>query len=257
MCNPRRIRVRATRELAVAWEQEMRRRVVRSGEATGEARVCESLRGSVGAPTLAALPGVFARSPGWEETEDAFRFSFDGGYVAYRPAEAELEIVATVSAAIEAVGEATETVRGEVTGTIEAEGTGMYYDDSWGGRNRTSARHDAQAAAEAALNREAEERVRRARSEAGAGAGGEAQEAAAARADAALAAAARAREPELREQAAARLAAVGVMGRNLFHQALADAYRDAVLAYARSRGAEFIRCSETDGVLEIDFELQI
>ncbi|MGP4045108.1 hypothetical protein [Streptomyces sp. 2A115] len=257
MCNPRRIRVRATRELAVAWEQEIRRRVVRSGEVTGAARVCESLRGSVGAPTLAALPGVFARTPGWEETEDGFRFSFDSGHVVYRPAEAELEIVATESAEIQAVGEASETVRGQVTGTIEAEGTGMYYDDEWGGTNPMTARREAHMAAEAALNREAEERVRTARGDAGAGAGDEAQEAAAVRADQALAAAARAREPELRERAAARLTAVGVMARNHFHQALADAYRDAVLAYARSRGAEFIRCSETDGVLEIDFELQI
>lgn len=255
MCNPRRIRVRATRELAVAWEQEIRRSVVRSGEATGAARVCESLRGSVGAPTLAALPGVFARTPGWEETEDAFRFSFDGGYVLYRPAEAELEIVATVSAEIQAVGEAAQTVRGEVTGTIEAEGTGMYYDDEWGGTNPETARRQAEIAAEEALNQEAEQRVRAARGDARAG--DEAEQAAAARADEALAAAARAREPELRERAAARLAAVGVMARNHFHQVLADAYRDAVLAYARSRGAEFIRCSETDGVLEIDFELQI
>lgn len=257
MCNPRRIRVRATRELAVAWEQEIRRRVVRSGQATGSARVCESLRGSVGAPTLAALPGVLARTPGWEETEDAFRFSFDGGYVTYRPAVAELEIVATVSADIEAVGEATETVRGQVTGTIEAEGTGMYYDDRWGGTNPESARREARLAAEADLDRQAEERVRTARGEAGPTAEGEAQQAAAARAEAELAAAALAREPELREQAAARLAAVGVMARNHFHHALADAYRDALLAFARSRGAEFVRCSETDGVLEIDFELQI
>ncbi|MFE9448069.1 hypothetical protein [Streptomyces sp. NPDC006739] len=257
MCNPRRIRVRATRELAVAWEREIRRRVVRSGQATGSARVCEPLRGSVGAPTLAALPGVLARTPGWEETEDSFRHSFDGGWVAYRPAEAELEIVATVSADIEAVGEATETVRGQVTGTIEAEGTGVYYDDRWGGTDPESARREAGLAAEAALDREVRERVRAARGEAGAGEEGQAQEAATARADEALAAAARAREPELRDRAAARLAAVGVTARNHFHQALADAYRDAVLAFARSRGAEFVRCSEADGVLEIDFELRI
>ncbi|MFI0980882.1 hypothetical protein ACH4SP_28225 [Streptomyces sp. NPDC021093] len=256
MCNPRRIRVRATREVAVAWEQETRRRVVRTAEATGTAQVREPLRGSVGAPTLAALPGVLARTAGWEETEDGFRFTFDGGWVAYRQAEAELEIVAAVSAEVEAAGEATETVRGEVTGTIEAEGLGVY-DDDWGRSDRTSAWRQAHADAEAALTRETEERVRSARREAESNTEGAAREAAAGRAETALAAAARERERELREQAAARLAAVGVLARNLFHRALADAYRDALLAYARSRGAEFIRCEESDGVLEIDFELQI
>lgn len=257
MCNPRRIRVTATRELAVAWEQEIRRRVVRSGRATGSARVCESLRGSVGAPTLAALAGVLARSPDWEETEDAFRLSFDGGQVAYRPAEAELEIVATVSADVEAAGEAAETVRGRVTGRIEAEGTGMYYDDRWGGTSPESARREAHLAAEAQLDGQAEERVRAARDAAEAGVAGQAQEAAAARADEAFTAAARAREPELEQRAAARLAAAGVIARNHFHRALADAYREVLLAFARSRGAESVRCSEADGVLEIDFELQI
>jgi hypothetical protein len=258
MCNPRRIRVRATRQLAVAWEREVRRRVVRTGLATGEARVREPLRGAVGAPTLAALPGVLARTEGWEEVDDAFRHEIEGGYVSYRPAEGVLEIVATASVEVRVEGEAAETVRGRVDGTVEGEGEGLWCDDNWGGRDRPYAAREAREALESALRAASEARVREAGEAAGAAIGAGLQAKAAARADEALAAESRLREAALRERAELRITAVGVRARNLFHQALASAYRDVVLAYARSRGAEHIRCSESaDGVLEIDFELQI
>lgn len=257
MCNPRRIRVRATREVALAWEQEVSRRAVRTGRATGEARVREALSGSVGRPTLAALAAVLGRTKGWEEDGDRFRHEIDGGYVAYWPESAELEIVAVMSAEVEASGEATETVRGEVTGTLEAEGRGTYFDDEWAGRDEATARREAEQAAEAALRRAADERVRQAREQATVGANGAVEETAARRAEDALAEATGAREPELREQAQARLAAIGVLARNLFHRALADAYRDVLMAYARSRGADGIKCSESGGVLEIEFEVEV
>ncbi|MBA2324629.1 MAG: molecular chaperone DnaJ, partial [Pseudonocardiales bacterium] len=38
MCNPRRVRVRATRQLAQAWQHEVRRSATRIGTAVGEAR---------------------------------------------------------------------------------------------------------------------------------------------------------------------------------------------------------------------------
>ena len=44
----------------------------------------------------------------------------------------------------------------------------------------------------------------------------------------------------------------------MFHQALAEAYRDAILAYARSRRATGISWSEEDdGALNIEFELEV
>jgi FtsH ternary system domain X2 len=257
MCNPRRVRVRATRQLAAAWDHEVRRQVHRTGQATGEARVREPLEASVGGPALAALAAVLAATPGWERVGDTFVHRLDDGYVIYHPLTRELEIVATASAAVEASGEVTRTVRGEVSGAVEAEGVGMYYDDNWGGVTETDARRVAAQRAEEALDAAARERAQQARDAAdereGAAVGAEAEQ----RAAAALAEAAAARAEELRGDAAARLAAVGIHGRNVFHQALAAAYRDAILAFARSRRADRISCTDTDGVIDIEFELQI
>src|SRR6516165_4739670 len=101
MCNPRRIRVRATRELAEAWAQEVRRQATRAGRATGEARVRESLANSIGGPTLAALGSVLSRLDGWTETpEGTFTRELDGGAITFDPATRELEISATVSAEV-------------------------------------------------------------------------------------------------------------------------------------------------------------
>ncbi|GAA1392541.1 hypothetical protein GCM10009639_24350 [Kitasatospora putterlickiae] len=256
MCNPRRIRVRATRELALAWEEEVRRTVVRRGEVVGEARITESLRGTVGAPTLAALPRAFAGSPGWRETDEGYRHPVGGGYVLYRPDTAELEIVATASAVVESVGEASRAVSGEVRDTFEAQGEGVWYDDE-PGLTQARARRQAQADAELRLRQAGERRIREEVERAGERLAAELDAAAGSAADAAYARATAEREARLRSDAATRLAAVGVAARNLFHEVLAVAYRDALLAFARSRGAEGIRCSERDGVLEIEFELDV
>jgi hypothetical protein len=258
MCNPRRIRVRATRELAEAWAQEVRRRATRSGRAAGQARVRESLADSVGGPTLAALSGVLARLDGWTETpEGTFTHELDGGAVTFDPAARELEISATVTAEVSVTEEAAATVDARVSGTVEAEGEGVWYDDGWGGLTEETAQRDA----EQNLSRAMVEAMRQRREQAGrdadAAAGAEMERAAAARAEAAFAAAAAAREQELRRAAADRLMAVGAAGRALFNAALAEAYRDAILAYARSRRASNLHHSEQGGVLDIEFELEL
>lgn len=258
MCNPRRVRVHATRALAHAWEQEIRRRVTRTGEAHGEARIRESLGDTVGAPALTALPAVLARTPGWEQGEDGlFRHVLHGGSLTYDPATRELEISARVAATVTASGEAATVVQAQVNDTVEAEGVGTYYDDNWGGRTEEDAAKDAQEDLERSLaaarqsrldeeNRRAEERESEAL-----------DVRAAARADRAFSAASEERARELRLAAEELLLAVGVEGRNLLHRALAEAYRDALLAYARVRGAERLNVSETDGVLEIEFDLRL
>jgi hypothetical protein len=43
--------------------------------------------------------------------------------------------------------------------------------------------------------------------------------------------------------------------RQAFHRLLAVAYRDALLALARARGAQDIHCSDSGEVLEIEFLL--
>lgn len=258
MCNPRRIRVRATRELAEAWEQEVRRQVTRRGEAVAEARVREPLESSVGRPTVAALVAVLSRTDGWEEDSDGvFRHQLAGGEIAFYPDTRELEIIARESAEVSSVGEAVRVVRAEAAGTVEAEGVGTYYDDGWGGITRDDAQRMAEQDLERALAEAARTRRTQASQAADAQAGDAVQEDAVRRADTAFTAATAARTEELRRRAAESLTAVGIEGRNLFHHALAEAYRDAILAYARARHADNIRCSDRGGVVEIEFELQV
>ncbi|MFD3928176.1 hypothetical protein [Streptomyces sp. NPDC058614] len=258
MCNPRRVRVRATRELAHAWEQEIRRRVTRTGETHGEARIREPLGDTVGLPALTALPAVLARTPGWEQDEDGlFRHVLHGGSIVYDPATRELEISARVAATVTASGEAATVVQAEVNDTVEAEGVGTYYDDDWGGLTEEDATREAHQDLERALAAARQDRLDEERRSAEERESGALDEQAGARADRAFSAAAEARAGELRAAAEELLLAVGVEGRNLLHRALAEAYRDALLAYARLRGAERLNVSETDGVLEIEFDLRL
>lgn len=256
MCNPRRIRVHATRDIADSWEAEVRRQVVRRGEATGEARVRESLSATLGAPTLAALAQVLGRTAGWERDGEGFRHALDGGYIRYLPGSRELEIVAQAVAEVEASGEASAVVRGELRDSLRAEGEGVHYDDNWGGITAADARRAAEQAAQRELDRQVEALLEAARDEADQARGAALDAAAASRADAELARRAAERGEALRRVAAGRLVSVGIQGRALFHQALADAYRDAILAYARARGAEGVVCREDGGVLRIEFEIQ-
>jgi hypothetical protein len=258
MCNPRRIRVRATRELAEDWAQEVRRQVTRTGSAAGQARVRESLADTVGGPTLAALTDVLARQAGWTELPDGtFQHELDGGTISFDPATRELEITATVTAEVSVTGEASATVAARVSGTVEAEGEGVYYDDGWGGRTEQTAQRDAERDLERSLAEVVQQRRDQARREADATASDAVGREAAARAEAAFAAVTAAREDELRRAAPHRLLAVGAAGRSLFNAALAEAYRDAILAYARSRRASNLHHSERDGVLDIEFELEV
>jgi hypothetical protein len=258
MCNPRRIRVRAARELAEAWAQEVRRQATRTGRAAGEARVRESLADSVGGPTLAALTGVLGRLDGWTELPDGtFRHELDGGAITFDPATRDLEITATATAEVSVTEEVSASVEAQVSGTLEAEGEGVYYDDGWGGHTEETAQRDAEANLSRAMETALRQRREQASRDADTAAGDAVQLAATRRADAAFAAAAAAREDELRRAAARRLMSVGAAGRALFHAALAQAYQDAILAYARSRRASNLHRSEHDGVLEIEFELEI
>jgi hypothetical protein len=250
--------VRATRELAEAWAQEVRRQATRAGRAVGEARVRESLADSVGGPTLAALTDVLARTSGWTELPDGtFARELAGGTLTFDPDTRELEITASVSAEVSVTEEAATTVDARVSETVEAEGEGIYYDDGWGGRTERTAQREAERNASIAIEEALRRRREQASREAEAAAGDAVEREAAARAEAAFTAAAARREDELRRMAADRLTAVGVEARALFNAALAEAYRDAILAYARSRRASNLHHSEREGVLDIEFELEV
>jgi len=126
MCNPRRIRVRATRELAETWAHEVRRQVTRTGQVGGQAQVTESLAGTIGGPTIGALTNVLAQLDGWTEFPDGtFRHELDGGEISFDPATLELVITATVSAEVSVTEAAAQLVEAQVSGPVEAEGEGV------------------------------------------------------------------------------------------------------------------------------------
>ncbi len=254
MGNPRRIRVRALRELAEAWEQAVRRHVTSHGDTVAAVRIREPLKSSMGSPTLIALTAALSRTEGWEQDADGvFRCELTGGYIAFDPASCELEIVAELAADVLAEGEARTTVSGSVEDDLEAEGVGRYYDDGWGGHTESTGRQDAATNADRELAQARAERLARARAEAEAGAAGTDQARAEEAAQAALSEATAARMAELERQAVQQLTAVGEQGRAMFQQVVALAYRDAMLAYARSSHARGVRVSDSGGVLDIEF----
>jgi hypothetical protein len=256
MCNPRRIHVTAARQLAESWNHEVRRVATRTGEAVGEARVVEPLDTSIGASTLAALARLLENEPGWERDGDTFRHPLDGGYLAYHAETGELEMAARISETVEGTGEAAHTVGLRLDEHLEAGGDGVYYDDSWNNQDAEYGRRMAETAAERNLDTLAENRRHDQRTQAEAEHDRKVREQAGHDAAARLAARIGARGAELASTAAGELARIGIHGRQIFNGVLARAYRDAILAYARARGAERVQHSEDDGVIEIEFELQ-
>jgi hypothetical protein len=256
MCNPRRINVTATRELREAWEQEVARAVTRTGSAVGQARMREQLDASIGGPTLVMLERALETAEGWIQDGDSFRYDMTGGYVAYHSDTQELELVAEVSEEVSASEQATETIRGEFDTRVEAGGTGVYYDDGYGGITAADARRAAEADAQRNLDRQRQGLLDQARAEHEVRLAEDLERRAAERADASFLQVQTRRSAELAEDAADRLTAIGIEGRNAFHQVLAGAYRDAIVAYARARGADGLSVVEHDGVMEIEFEME-
>jgi hypothetical protein len=256
MCNPRRVEVTATRQVAEAWDLEVRRAAAQSATVTGEARILQPLDASVGAPALAALERALERGfPGWARVPGGFRREVQGGYVLYSPDDQSLAIAATRSDLVHGHGEAEARLTGSVTGEVGARGEGRYYDDGHAGLTEERARREALGAAEARIEAEVQARIEGARREAEQAVAealrGDADRAA----QADLRARADARRAALGREAEGHLAAVGVQARRAFHELLSVAYRDALLALARSRGARDIQCTEQGDCIEIDFLL--
>jgi hypothetical protein len=257
MCNPRQIQVQATRRLAEAWDHEVRRQVNLQGTAVGRAAVRERLAGNVGAPVLAALEHVLANLDDWRETDDGFRHDLDNGYVLYRPDTGELEIVAELAADVDATGTAIATVRAAVDEELTADGSARYYDDEWGGYTEERARGLAGENAQRALDEAASERRAQAGAVAAAAVEDDVAGRAAREAEETLRRLTTDRGIQLERAAAELLAETGVQARIAFNQALAQAYRDALLAYARSRRAQNLRTSRNGGVLSVQFEMEV
>ncbi|WIM99413.1 molecular chaperone DnaJ [Actinoplanes oblitus] len=255
MCNPRRIQVSATRHLAQEWERQLERVVQRSAEVLGEARIAENLGASLGRPTLIALERVLERSPAWRRDGETYRLELDGGYVAYHLDRRELEIVAQVRDRIAATGRAATRVSGSIDTEVSASGEGVYYDDGWGRLTPADARREARRNLAENLDRAEETERLRAYAAAEREHGGDLEAAAGQEADAKLAHDRAVVSAELRRKAAALITEVGAAGRAAFHAVLAEAYRDAIMAYARVRGATNLVMTEENGVVDIQFEI--
>jgi hypothetical protein len=257
MCNPRRVEITATRELAEAWSHEVTRRVEVSGHVVGEARLRQGVSSTLGAPVLGALEAFLASGEaGWQAAGGGYRFDVPGGYAVYHPQQRELEIVATQEDEVHAAGEAQEQLKGELRALLTAKGEATGYDDNWGGQGEEWAKEKAQAAAERGLEEDKQRRLaaerKRAEEEAADGVAARAQ----AEANRDLERRARERQASLSEEAAERLEAVGARARQAFHRLLARAYRDAILDYARRHGGQVTRCTEGEDVLEVELEVE-
>lgn len=256
MCNPRRVRVTATRELNEAWQREVTRTIEMRERVRGEARVRQQLDTALGTPTLRALESALVEDASWVEVDEGYRYDLEGGYVIYLLEERALEIVAVLEDDIVTTEQETRLLQGRVTAEISAEGEGRYYDDGWGGRTLEVGEKDAQAAAQRQLEEQSRAKLEQAGIEAESEVAAEIEAAARHKATERLQQQAGDRQTALAQQARQHLETVGLRGRQVFHQVLARAYRDAILAYARRHGAENIHCQEGEDVVEIEFNIQ-
>jgi hypothetical protein len=254
MCNPRRVTTTLTRDLAEAWRREVTRTVAHRELVRGEARIRQPLEASIGAPALRALQlALAAEDSGWQPVEEGYRRNVEGGYVVYRIDERVLEIVAVLEDQVEAQGKASELLEGEVREQISARGESTVYDDGYGGWTEERGQQESRRIAEEGLERARRERLERAQREAEESRAAELE----ARADAAgraeLERLTQERRADLDRQAQQRLEAVGLRGRQVFYTVLGQAYRDAILAYVRSHGAQDISCREEGNTFQIEF----
>jgi len=257
MCNPRRVTVTATRDIAEAWQREISRTVTLSAQVTGEARIRQPLSNTLGRPVIRALESLLAsdNTGNWQETETGYRHEVEGGYVLYDVDEPALEIVATLADTVEAEAIATRQLTGELTETLATEQQGHYYDDGYGGRNQACAETEARQTAEQVLENLAQDRLNEVQQAAEAAESSALHNQAQTDAQTQLTETAQRRQAQLSAQAEQHLDLVGIRCRQAFNALLAQAYQKAILAYARLHGAENISCEEQNDHLEIEFFL--
>ena len=254
MCNPRRVCVNATEEIQAAWDRVVRRTVELSDCVSGEARIRQELDASVSSAALAALEHILDQGQdGWTAVPEGFRFDVEGGWVIYHVDDQSLEFVAIMQDIVQVTGDAEARLEGVLETAVTVEGEGRYYDDNWGNRTENDARRDAEADAKKKIDAARREQVRLAQEQAETAASDDIEAQARRRAEQHLAHEGAARRAELERQAAAHLETVGVRCRQEFNRVLALAYRDAVLAWARTNGGQDIQCNENGGVIEIEF----
>lgn len=263
MCNPRRIRVTATRDVIESWQVELERSVQLSDAVASELEVSYPFGGTLGARTRTVFEQALAAAPAWRESEGVHHLELAGGQVAYHPGSGELRVTTRLEDVVSVEGHAAERRTGKVAETARGRGVGRYYDDGEGGLSRSTAQRYARMSAEAEAEANARELAEAVRRRA------EADSARAARdlerdvERAASADAARRLEEErtrARGQLEARnreqLQQVAEAGLLAVNAVLAGAYQNALLTYARERGATGVECVDSDGVISIQFEME-
>lgn len=256
MCNPRRIQVTATALLNEAWQRETTRSVELFGSVTGQARVVQPLDITLGGPTLLALETALAdEESGWTEIDAGYRYNVEGGYVTYLTDERALEIVATVDDTVYATGQFSTILQGRLHEEISAQGKGTYYEDGWGGRTEEVGQREAEARAQEKLKEAARSRIEQAKNEAEKEASEQVEVQARRQAESSLQQQTAQRQKELAQEAQQHLETVGLRCRQAFNRVLAQAYREAILAYARRSGASEVQCHENGDVVDIAFNV--
>lgn len=262
MCNPRRVRVQATRKIAEAWRAEIEQAATARGDVSSEARLVQPITELLPPPARLAFEQAMRVSADWDWADGEYRRTVPGGHIAYRPDTGELEIVIRLEVAIEAVGTATLVATGEVTDEVRAEASSRYYTDGYGGRTRSSATKKAQAAVDAKVDELAEKRREALKFQAEEAARHELNQ----RTDEAAAEARSTAERQLTLQAAElrsdldqrasqQLEAVQSETLKGIFQLVAAGYSSALQAYAAENG-ENLEVSEEDGVIQIQFEVE-
>lgn len=251
MCNPRRVHVVATRTVVEAWQSEVRRTASVSDTVNSEVRIARPFGSTLGERTRAVFEQALAADPQWQEADGVHRLPLEDAEVTYRPSTGELTITARLRSTITAEAEASEDLHGVEQDVATGSGFGSPY-----GEADRAARSDAERNAAAMRDRLRQRADTAAR---------EAAEAAADRVQARAERAARsdldARRAEeqqaLDEQNRNRLNELGQAGMNAVNAVLGQAYREALLVYAREHGATDIRVDDSeDGVLDMEFQVE-
>lgn len=263
MCNPRRVRVRASSRLTRMWQEELRRTGSASADVAGEATLRQEFGTLLGAAARRAFEAALGADTRWTWQDGAYRMELDGGTVVYHLDTGEIEMTARLVDVVSAEAEVTRMVEGTVDVHATAERTERYYDDSWGGLSRSVAERTAQLEAQERADRKAaeqaarqEEKARLAGQAALAAQRAEIDDAAREEAERRVVAVAEQRREELSQDAAERLAEARTDFLRPVHEVLALAYRDAIVEYARANGAQGLQVDESDGMLNIQFEME-
>lgn len=262
MCNPRRVRVKATRKIAEAWRAEIEQAATAHGDVNSEARLIQSIDDLLPQRARTAFEQAMAASPEWVWSDGEYQKAVPGGTISYRPDTGELDIAVQLSVAIEAVGTATLVATGEVVDEVSAEATGTYYDDGYRGRTEAAARNRAKTAAESKADELAQQRAGTLKLQAEQAAlqelnrrTGEAATEARQSAERQLTLQASELQVGLDEQAGQRLEVVQTETLKGVFALVAAGYSSALQEYAAEHG-ENLHVSEDDGVISIEFEME-